>query len=207
MSTKIYTAYRLKDSNDFWPFLRDVRRTAIENIRKVLLELFETLLPEVDSASEAYQKALETFKTEDRARAYLVERLITDQYRLQASSSQRDYYDFDVSIAVREHEGRLYLVPYCDMQMRGVLDFLKDDPRLEDFAYWNNSDQPKEVSRAEWDERQKIWDLIDATPPADTLYKASWLDYVAIDICTPQNFWQIQPFTERLLRGLKKSAQ
>ena len=205
MSTKIYTAYRLKKSEDFWPFLRETRLKGVENVRKVLTKLYNGLLMEVDTKSEAYQKSLDILKDEQLARGMIVERLICDNYRRQANNAERDPFDFDVSIAVREHEGRLYLIPRCDMLMRRVLDFLKRDPRLEDFSYWNNSDRPEGIAQKEWDQRGEIWDALDRcrTSPG-VLYKDGWSDYVLIEICTVQSFWKIHPFMDMKIKRAQR---
>jgi hypothetical protein len=186
VSTKIYTAYRLKRTKDFWPFLRDVRRKGVKNVQKELQKLQKTCLDNVDSDSDAYKKQISLGITPEKAKQYIAEKFILEGYRGQQGKSERNPFDFDVTIAVREHKGRLYLIPHCDMLMRKVFDFLKRDPRLEDFCYFNNTDRPKHITQTEWEKRKIIWDAINNTPEG-------WDDYIVIDICTYLGFWKIYP--------------
>jgi hypothetical protein len=185
VSTKVYTAYRLKRSEDLWAFVRDIRRQAMPAIHKVLQELFLGLAEELRRADPALSGSDLRIAAEQR---------LTREYRDQLGKGERNTFDFDVNITIREHEGRLYLIPYCDMFMRDVLDFLKDDPRLEDFAYWDNSDQPEDVSDADWAARKALWDAMDSgcTIP-DQLYSDAWSDYLVFEICSYHALWKIKP--------------
>ena len=174
MSIKIYTAYRLKDSGEFWPILRDCRRRGLEAVRELVCRLATTIVP-MDKSSADYGAP-------DRAREIIGLRELGKRYQAQATSGLRDEYDFDVTITVREYRGALYLVPYCDMFLRDALHFLRSDPRLEDFAYWDNADELEGISEMEWQERRAVWLGID---------EAGWLDTAVIEICTPQKFWTI----------------
>jgi len=206
MSTKIYTAYRMKDSKDFWTFLRDVRREGVRKVQEVLRQFYHDALEDVNTEGEEYKQFLAKKIGPEDAKRYVVERLIKSGYQAQLGKLDRNIFDFDVSIAVREHEGRLYLVPYCDSLMRHALDFLAEDPRLEDFSYYNNADKPEGISQEEWDQRGAIWDVMDQLGEKD-LYKSTWDDYVVIEICSYGVFWKVCPqfgLEERKKKALKK---
>ncbi len=193
MSTKIYTAYRLRKSRDLWPFVRDTRVKAINNIRKTLLALEPQM--EVDVESEDYRRWLKHLSPAG-ARNQVVARILREGYRAQLGSPDRNFFNFDVNIGVWEYRHRLYLIPFCDSLMRDVLRFLRRDPRLEDFCYFNNTDRPRGISQAAWDARGIIWDAIDA---------AGWHDHIVIDICSHSSYWTIDPFTLRRDHAFRKT--
>jgi len=184
MSTKVYVAYRLRRNSDLWSFLRDTRVRAEENCRDVLKELYKAQLPDVDTTSDAFKEQLPLYDGDElRVRIGVVRKKIREGYLSQLRSSERDLFDFDVSLTVHEHAGRLYVIPYCDMLMKRVLDFLKQDKRLTDFAYWDNTDQPEEVSARAWKERGRIWDKIND----------NWDDMLCLDIFNKNRFFRIDP--------------
>lgn len=196
MSTKVYVAYRLKQSKDIWPFVRDTRRRGEENVKKVLRVLHTTFSENVDTASKGYANALKfSDGNEARARLKVASEAIREGYRAQLGRMERSIFDFDVSVAIREHKGRMYLIPHCDMMMRDALKFLARDRRLENFAYWNNTDQPKRISRREWDARGEIWDALDAS---------GWGDYVTIIVCDWSKFYMLDPWLDMTREMIRK---
>lgn len=89
---------------------------------------------------------------------------MSKKYGAQLSQTRRNPWALDTTITLRPYRSRYYLIPYCDgaCAVAGSLNFLADDPRLEDFAYWNNTDKPKEVTDHEWAWRATVWnDLTD----------------------------------------------
>jgi hypothetical protein len=149
-------------------------------------------MSEVDPNSDEYKKAIELAndlglsKDDANARLEVARRSIREGYLSQLRSSERGLYDFDVSLAIHPHAGRLYIIPYCDMLMRDVLDFLRKDKRVTDFAYWDNTDQPDNVSpRAwkEWKERGRIWEAINN----------NWQDMLCLDILNKSRFFALDP--------------
>lgn len=196
MSTRIFTAYRFQGkAKDLMPWVRVTRRKAEQEVKKALRDLYAQLSSAVNTDSEEYKKHVADDRSDERARLYMVQKLIREQYKEQATSPYRDLFNFDVSIAIREHKGKFYLIPHCDTQMRDVLNFLKKDPQLTDFSYWNNTDHPEHIPYAEWQARGRIWDAID---------KAGWLDYLALDIVTWNGFWQIDPFFDLLKEQMER---
>lgn len=186
MSTKVYTAYRLKNSRDLWPVVRDIKQRGKRAVQRELAKVYELTRASVDTSTEEYKSALHYYDGDDwLARHRIAQRLLGDAYRKQLGSSQRDEYNFDVSVGIWERSGTMYLIPYCDMFLRNVLDFMKRDKRLEDFAYWNNTDKPPRISNAEWNKRGKVWSTIDA---------AGWENHLAIDVCSWSAWYLIDPW-------------
>lgn len=65
-----------------------------------------------------------------------------------------------VEICIWQLDGRYYLIPFDNFPIGKTLKFLEKDPQLEDFSYWNNTDQPEDVTDKEWGHREKIWDRL-----------------------------------------------
>lgn len=194
MSVKIYTAYRLRKSSDLWPFARDTRRKAIKRLHVKLQEAFKTLAVEVSKSPEYQQKMLENSSRADFELRFMTERDLTQRYREAMIQPYKDAFDFDISITVREHRGRLYLIPSCGMGAFGCLDFLKRDKRLEDFAYWNNTDKPNHISKEDWELRGAVWDALDSgATTKGQLYTDAWSDYLVIEISSYTGFYKIKP--------------
>lgn len=186
MSLKVYTAYRLRKSSDLWPFIHDTRVKAEKNCKAVLKELYLSGMDQVDTNADDYKKELAFAGDEKRARLTIVRRDVRQGYYDQLQSSERDIFHFDVSITFHQHKGRLYVLPYCDMLMRKVLDFLKKDKRLEDFCYWNNTDPLEGVSDRQWKARGRVWDAI----------TDNWDDMLCVDILDKSRFLSIDPWLE-----------
>jgi len=127
MSTKIYSAYRLKRGKDLWSFVRHTQKEALNNIKKELIQVTTNLL-----VSRRNMFALDTW--------FEVYREISTRYREASHSPEKSYWNFDVSLTIRERNGRFYIIPYCDGAFKDVLNFLNTDEWVEPFHYWNNVD-------------------------------------------------------------------
>lgn len=191
VSTKIPVAYRFGGTSaEFWAFTRDTKRKATEEIRDTLRAIADQMIgnPEFELDQTEFDRRLKHLKGKDkkkRLRRTMVYETMAHEYTEQSNKMLRGLFDFDVSIGVWELKGSLFLIPQCDMQMRRVLDFLAEDPRLEDFCYWNNVDEPEGVSRREWARRKRSWDAI---------HEAGWSDHIVIELCTWQTYWRINPY-------------
>lgn len=187
MSTKVYTAYRLKHNRDLWPLLQDVRVKAQTKIRKVLIDLYLRKAERVDPTSEEYKTQVQLRSdpvvADIEARVFLTHVEVHKLFQQQFLFPYRDVYDFSVSIAIHPHKGRLYLLPYCDSLMRGVLGCLKQDDRVEDYAYWDNADPDGDVLPRAWAARGRVWDRI----------CAHWDDMLVFEICTPALYHKVDP--------------
>ena len=95
-----------------------------------------------------------------RAGVFTIDQWFHKRYREQIFSAHRNEWNFDASISVRVYRGRYYLVPYIDRVslLGNFLSSLATDNRLEEFAYWNNTDKPEEVSESAWRWRRKVWE-------------------------------------------------
>lgn len=198
MSTKIYEAYRLKKNVSLFNFVRDARalgEAAVKGVfRKIYTELAETA---VNTDSDEYKKALESYDgNETLARYSMAHELVRKGYKAQLGDPFRNFFNFDVSIVFREYQNRFYLIPIGDGRMRESLDFLKKHPNLEDFAYWNNTDRPDNVSAQAWRRRAKVWNEMD---------RIDWRASLVLHLCDWDGFYSVDPYYDMLERkGPKK---
>lgn len=198
MSMKIYTAYRLKNSKDLWEFVRDVRRKGARRVRGLLEERFQLLYGSLlVRESPEYTTALRMHPDNaEKAMTLAADLYLSHAYRDQASKHERNIWDFDVSIAIREYKGRLYLIPNVGAGSKGALDFLNRDKRLEDFSYWDNTDKPARISTKEWNQRRVVWEQLTASYiGVNKFYLDNWNDYLVVDICSNQTYWTIKPIS------------
>lgn len=203
MSFKIRTAYKLTKNSDLWPLAHDIRVTATQKVQTNLRRFYKGLLGDVMTDSPEFKaKLAESNGDEINAKLSIVRKVVHDGYRSTSTQSERSIFDFDVSIAIRKWKGKTTLIPYCDMVMRDALDFLADDPRLEDFHYQNQSDRPASISEEEWVKRRRYWMGMDKA--------GAWDDLFILEVCSWGMFYRIDPLWEmsaelRRETGSKKS--
>ena len=183
MSTKIYEAYRTMPGVNVWRLLADSRKNAQAPICARLHTLYSCVAADdVETTSDPYIKALARASNDDQcARLIVAQAIIRRAYKEQASSDLRNPYNLDVSLAIREHRGQHYMIPNADGPMRGALDFLANDKRIERYAYWNNSDRPRTVSGIEWYARKRNWSAL----------MRKWQDVVVLNLVTPDSFYLV----------------
>jgi hypothetical protein len=187
MSTKVYTAYRLKKSSDLWSFVRSANATAMKNVQERIREIHSDLMKTAPSESVDFGDLVERYQDEGKARSRIASDALLKGYGEQLSSSHRNDFDFNVSIAIWEHKKGLYIRPFCDMRMRDVLDFLKRDRRLQDFSFWDNTDRPKRITEKQWKARGRVWDAIDEDRTNGNT------NCLVLDICSWTNFYFLLP--------------
>jgi len=187
MSTKIWRAYRLKKSRDLWPFVAETKRLGVERVKADLMAYFLDFMGDVDQNHPLYKKAFEDAQGRDAlARATVVNKIFTRGYRISNGTNLRSLFDFNVSITFREYKKRVYLIPYCDGPLRKTLDFLNEDPRLEDYHYQNQTDKPDHISMAAWRGRGKVWGKM--------LGEKMWSSYLTLEVCNWDMYFNVNPF-------------
>lgn len=150
-------------------------------------------MPEVSKTPKFLEELRKGDLNADSLLRIETEQELIRRYRDQLVKPYRNDFDFDVWITVREYEGRLYLIPSCGLGAQGCLDFLKRDRRLEDFAFWDNSDKPNHITGRAWRHRKRVWDALDPGVPGHQLYADPWSDYLTIEINSYSTFWKTKP--------------
>jgi hypothetical protein len=129
-----------------------------------------------------------------------------DAWALAKYGEQRNQYDrnlwaLDVCVTTRRCRDRFYLIPYCDHMclLRGCLDFMRDDERLEDFSYWNNTDKPEEVTSQAWTWRGTVWNEL--TKPE------RWSEFVVLDVVSWEGWSQVSPMMGLLREQYEEASR
>lgn len=130
-------------------------------------------------------------------------RYFASKYRSQVGSYQRDIMDFDVFLH-SYFQGK-YVYSWLSMGdgVRMWLDTSIEDLQkkflsvegVDSYSYWNNTDEPKDIAREEWDSRGKVWEKI--------LDKDPW---VSIDILSLQSANKVLNIPMDLILKSKKSS-
>lgn len=209
MSTKIWVAYRLKKGHNLWEVLRDIRKKTDKRLTKILSETYDRLIEAWKKDPKARLEAARSVYGEkfveaglDRKKVDMMEArdFIYRAYQQQKARFERNTFDLDLSLAIRHHKGRYYLIPYPGSGLFGRgLDWLKRHPALEDYHYQNQSDRPPHISSKEWSKRADVWEFM--------LDEDRWCDMVALDIVTPSSFSRIDPWMLRLIEAARKTRR
>lgn len=191
VAIRFYEAYRLKKEVDLWAYLKEIHASATIKVRGNLYALYLRTIQDV-ACHEEIRHVLSLPKDTE-----LLPMEIADyfevMYRQQLDVEKRNQWCFDVSVSVREVEGRHILIPYSDMLMSGIFSFLKKDSRLESFSYWDNGDIPQKISDEEWADRARIWKII----------VDSWNCYLNLEVVSCRNFrnTDINPLNEMMMES------
>lgn len=102
--------------------------------------------------------------------------LLDRQRKLKASGHRDPLADFEFTVCLFPVEGRLLALTYAEQ--KDFLELWKQQSWRRDFAYWNNTDAPEEMTEQAWAERERLWDLVfdkDAGAPAECGYSFTLL--------------------------------
>lgn len=79
--------------------------------------------------------------------------------------------DFSCDFCVWDYKSYFYMYPIGTLNNWDFSEIYKI-PCLEDFRYWNNTDEPEGMTRREWNRRGRIWDAqhSEAEPVPKTIY-------------------------------------
>lgn len=124
--------------------------------------------------------------------AFDVDDWMHKKYGEQLTRLERDTWALDVAVTMRRYKNRFYLIPYCDRAclLGGILDFMGNDERLEEFGYWNNTDPPEELSSQQWAWRGTVWRHLTE--------HEKWTEFVTIDIVSWTGWSDVSPMMDML---------
>ena len=190
MSTKIWTAYKLKDPSKLTEVTHDLRLKGQANLRKVLKKQYDQIIndPEIIN-SETYKDLIkESYYDSIGAKVVTAQRHITQKFKEASNSPYRELYDFELSVSFYFFEGNIYLIPHADMLASECFNFIKRDKRFVDYHYQNQCDRARGITKKEWSERERVW---------DTIYKQEgFQNSLQLMVCTGQNFYRIDPYLD-----------
>lgn len=177
MSTKIYNAWKTVLCNeDPFRIAADLHTKALAAAKEKLLDILLIAAARLQPGSTPLSDYGEMEpERETQVRTFLASIEMEKAYRKQLSDHYRSMEDLSVYIGMRSMSGYIYLIPYGDMQMSHVWDFLGSVSYLKNYAYWNNTDEPEDVTREEWEARGDEW---------DETFKLPWL---RLDVISPES--------------------
>lgn len=146
MSTKIYYAWRIpKDMlNEFIDYLRP---QAYEYAEGIIRNLIGAVTPE---GVEKQRKEHPYYK-EDRLK---LEHVLSLCKKASEDIRRHPVIDVDSGFNIWLFGTHFYVIPIGEFQEYKVPDF------AEDYSYWNNTDQPENISDEEWNSRSETWNSI-----------------------------------------------
>lgn len=196
MSTKVYDAYKLIDS-DLWDFAKDIHTKGTKSFKKHIKKYYLNRMNGIDLTHPKYSEKLISYSNNENlsndqkdklTRLGITHELLTKGYKEASASSCIELFDFDVNISFRELDDQVYLQTFEGAGSKGVLKFLKKDSRITDYHYQNQSDVPEEISEDEWEKRGKMWNKMDES--------GAWWQRLDLEICSYGSFWRLNPWLD-----------
>lgn len=168
MSTKIYNGYRLSLAIDPFEFTSQLR-AVMDPIRTRLdaRTLMERAIAAVDGADASGQSrpqhALFTALTD----------FDNEQRKMGSHDWGHDPNRFEVSFGYDRQTRRVLCLLYADQPE--FTEAWESLPQVEAFGYWNNGDQPEDVTDADWAARRDAWERVmpGCTPPVECMLSFS----------------------------------
>lgn len=181
MSTKIYTGFKLPMPMDekALAFLQACRKQLLPVVMKKVQTSEVDLLLAAASRAKIEGKDFETIMSEmvpawnPRARKAIIKEFskspvswAREVARLRTQASESPVLSEPERSRIFNLKSGLHLLPYKG-ETYGIA-WGPDDitsafltlPGVMDFAYWNNTDPPENISDEEWDARGRIWDIV-----------------------------------------------
>jgi hypothetical protein len=160
MSTKIYTAWRFRQ-NKLNEFLQLARKSVFKKEYKWWTNSMYGISAEEE---EEQLKKIERQKLKDLirkkiARYFIVKNRIDNTIRESDKDPTKKTLLRESGFHFWLYKGYYYCIPwgqYTDNHFSSV----KFPGWVENYSYWNNTDQPKNITNREWNNRRKMWDKV-----------------------------------------------
>jgi len=159
MSTKLHHGYQLTVGTDPFAFIASARAAldpvrdradaamlaerAIDIIDRAILD------PEPTSDPDPFTAVMKS----PLNRAW--SELNDEQSKLKENDWRRDPTRLELAIGLDPLTGRLGVLLFAEERL--LIEAFRALPEVEEYGYWNNSDQPDGVTDAQWDERREFW--------------------------------------------------
>lgn len=155
MSTKVYNAFKI-DTNDIYE-VQNILKGHHATVKEISKDKIIDFL--IKSAVEDFDKDHINKKDTDKNYISIANQEMQERQReIQKTRSRDPEVDFDAEIAIFPLEGKFYGIYYSE-QDEFYEDLLKQ-PNISEFSYYNNTDKPDNISEKDWQERERIWDII-----------------------------------------------
>jgi hypothetical protein len=161
MSTKIFNVYEVKDFKNIQRITHRFRKLYNEYCFQTLLNLQERQVETLLSSMWKNRKDLEKIlkkplkELESYPLSELLEKIKTVGFH--------SPINFSASVVVYYHRNRFFIqffgLDYINKIKLAIQNLIKNET-FKDYHYQNQTDQPKDISDKEWNERRKTWDII-----------------------------------------------
>ncbi|EYR64877.1 hypothetical protein N866_03270 [Actinotalea ferrariae CF5-4] len=176
MSTKLHHGYRLAEGVDPFDFIATVR-AHIDPVRdradaRILAERT------IDIIDKAAVRGAVTHAGTDLA-ALMKTPLISaymayeeEQAELKDTDRRQDPNRFELSIGRDSVSGRHAVLLFAEES--SLVEAFRTLPEVEQYGYWNNTDRPDDVTKAQWEDRRAFWDRVLPGYTAPVVAMMSW---------------------------------
>lgn len=114
----------------------------------------------------------------------------SSQYRL-------DGLDLRCSVVVVPANGKTLALLYCEQ--KEFTEAWEATPGVREYGYWNNCDEPENVSKKEWNERKEDWTVMtDIGAPAFAGLTKDMVDHFYFSYPMPTSAEVIQPYLDKI---------
>ena len=161
MSTKVHNGYRLTAGTDPFAFIVSAR-AVLDPVRdrldaRILATAATALLDAATRDGADYPPSA-------LASAFLAHD--DEQSKLTKTDRRENPNRFELAIVADDQTGRAGVLIYAERPE--LIDAFEALDAVEPYPYWNNSDQPDDVTDTEWDQRRDFWDrTVGSRPPAE----------------------------------------
>lgn len=179
MSTKIYDAYifDIKNLQKLRDKLFKLKKGLLEEVQKHYTKECGKIMASFADAPHFSDNIYHTlhnvwslglwnytdafvFKNKDRSIWTFAQMAIQEQVYRNVAYSAFDNFtptlDFTISVTIIPYEDKLLGKFFYNNPI--FSEIIKNLDYISDFSYWNNVDQPDDISNEEWDNRKNVWD-------------------------------------------------
>ena len=161
MSTKIYTAWRVRPSK-IQSFLECVREYMMAQVVDRAKQLMGAVKPQALAQYVKDKYGDETFdkfkeRVETNGEPLRLRFVLKAAYKASLDHCRNPYVDMDCGVNLYPSGKWAYIIPWGEYYT--YTDF--EPPEFaEEYGYWNNTDEPEGMTRRRWRTREKNWDHV-----------------------------------------------
>lgn len=161
MSTKIYTAWRMPIGVFAKDFMTAFQEHCLNKVALRLEELIgaveEKVMKDVYDKHDWSKRLSWEDYVKQRGKQVKARHVLKYSYLASDSYERSLLFDMDCSFNAWIHNNKVYVIPYGESWILNGFDVPE---KVEDYCYYNNADQPENLTRRQWDARAKTWDKI-----------------------------------------------
>lgn len=193
MSTKVYEAWRTAKAIDTFELSKLLRGAIVPEIEAAIKHQVKVFKDNpIKEFLEFYEETMgyapSYFGKDGKMTPVQYSDLLRELYKKDVNNPYQSVWDLNLSFTIRKLGNHQYVLPYYgsfyNVYKRGMVSkAVNKIEQLEDYSYWNNTDEPEGMDMAEWKARGKIWDELDK----------NWKEYLTVEIMTPNSFSSLCP--------------